>query len=175
MHKKHIQKHDETMKHQHHVKSKQNSYVPIPNLSLSGPSYQHGPISDHDLGFDLDGMWVAESHVISEDLPMDHPEPLSFGDLLGPTFGDRMYTIGDGTHDYFQEAVDSLQNGEYQFSFSSLTGEELGLETEEGGFGGEADGVDAFGIDIPGKSYWRGGREALLMSDFYRRMSGRQL
>ena len=149
------------MKHQHHIKSKQNSYVPIPNLSLSGLSYQHGPISDHDLGFDLDGMYhspgVAELHQISEDLcnvPMDHLEPLLFGDLLGLTFSDCMYTIRDGTHNYFQEAVDSLQNGEYQFSFSSLMGKELRLETEEGSFGGEADGVDAFGIDIPGKSYW---------------------
>src|ERR1700720_377928 len=94
------------------------------------------------------------------DVPMDDLELLSFGDLLEPTFGDRTYTMGEA-YDYFQEAIDILQNGEYQFSFSrplNLRGEELGLETEEGGFGGE-EGVDVFGIDIPGKFYQQVCRE----------------
>ena len=93
-------------------------------------------------------------------MPMDDLEPLLFGDLLEPTFGDHTYTMGEA-YDYFQEAIDILQNGEYQFSFSrplNLRGEELGLETEEGGFGGE-EGVDVFGIDIPGKFYQQVCRE----------------
>ena len=105
---------------------------------------------------------------------MDDLEPFAFGDLFGPTFGDRTYTMGEGTHDYFKEAIDILQNGEYQFSFSrplNLRGEELGLETEEGDFGGE----EGFGIDIPGKFYQQVGRTKHLMSDSYRRMFNRQL
>jgi hypothetical protein len=164
MHKKHVQKHDETTKHQNYIKSNQNSYVPISNTSLAGPSYQYGPTLDHNLGFDVDETYnppgVADSHQISEsirDVPMDDLEPLSFGDLLGSTFGDRTYTIGEA-HDYFQEAVDILQNGEHQFFFScplNLRGEELGLETEEGSFGrkDEEVEVDAFGINIPGTFY----------------------
>jgi len=174
MRKKHVQKHDETIKHQNYVinKSNQNSYVPISNPSLAGPSYQHSPTSVHDLGFDVDETYhspeVVDSHQISEsirDVPMDDPEPVSFGDLLGSTFGDRTHTIGEDTHDYFQEAIDILQNGECQFSFSrplNLRGEELGLETEEGGFGREEEEeVDGFGIDIPGKFYQQVGCETL--------------
>ena len=51
--------------------TKQNSYGPISNPSLAGPSYQHGPTSDHNLRFDLDEIYhfpgVADSHQISED------------------------------------------------------------------------------------------------------------
>jgi hypothetical protein len=158
MHKKHVLKHDATTKHQNYViKSKQNSYISISNPF--SPSHQHKSTFHHNSGFDLDETYhlgLTDSHLISEDLrdvPMDDLEPLSFGDLLGFTFGDRTYTIGEDTHDYFQEAVDSLQNGEHQFSFSrplNLRGEELGLEIEEGGEEQEV-GVDAFGIDIPGK------------------------
>ena len=178
MHKKHVQKHDETTKHQNHLKSKQNPYVPISNPSIAGTSYQN---RHHNLRFDLDKTYrppeVADSHQISEcirNVPMDDLEPFAFGDLFGPTFGDRTYTMGEGTHDYFKEAIDILQNGEYQFSFSrplNLRGEELGLETEEGDFGGE----EGFGIDIPGKFYQQVGRTKHLMSDSYRRMFNRQL
>ena len=175
MHKKHIQKHDETNKHQTCLKSKQNSYALLSNLSLTGPC----PTLVCDLRFHLDEMYhspgITKSHQRSEglcDVPMDNPELLSFGDLLGSTFGDHMYTIRECTQDYFQEAVDSLQNREYQFSFShplSLQGEELGLETEEGGFGGEEGG---FGIDIPGKFYQWVDRKALLIPYSVERTSG---
>ena len=178
MHKKHVQKHDETNKHQNYLKSKQNSYALLSNPSLAGPC----PTLVRDLGFNLDETYhspgVVESHQISEglcDVPMDDLEPLSFGDLWGSTFGNRTYTIGECARDYFQEAVDSLQNGVYQFSFSrplSLRGEELGLETEEGGFGGEEGG---FGIDIPGKFYQRVDRKALLIPYSHRRLSYREL
>lgn len=88
------------------------------------------------------------------DVSMADPEPLSFGDLLGSNFGHCTYTVGDGPHNYFQEAVESLQNGEYQFSSRPLTlSEELGLETEER-FDGE-EGADAFRIDISGKISYR--------------------
>ena len=90
-----------------------------------------------------------------------------------------MYIIG-GAHDYFQEAIDILQNGEHQFTFScplNLRGKELRLETEEGSFGREDEEVevDAFEINIQGTFYQQGGHEALLMSGSYRQLSCQQL
>jgi hypothetical protein len=113
MHKKHIMKHNETNNHQNYIKSKQNSYALLSNTSLTGPC----PTLVHNLRFNLDEMYhspgIAKSHQISEvlcDVPMDDPELLSSGDLFGSTFSDCTYTIRECTQDYFQEAVDSLQN-----------------------------------------------------------------
>jgi hypothetical protein len=146
MYKKHVQKHNKTTKHQNYVKSNQNSCVHISNTSLTGPSYQYGPTLDHNLWIDVNETYnpprVANSHQTSESIhnvPMDDLEPLWFSDLLGSTFGDHTYIISEA-HDYFQEAIDILQNGEHQFTFSrplNLRGKELGLETEEGSFGRE--------------------------------------
>ena len=111
MHKKHVQKHNKTTKHQDYVKSNQNSYVPISNTSLAGLSYQYGPTSDHNLRFDVDEICnppgVTDSHQTSEsvcNVPMDDLEPLLFGDLLGSAFSDCTYIIGEA-HYYFQEAI----------------------------------------------------------------------
>lgn len=96
-------------------------------------------------------MGVLSSQKISEDLsdiPMADPEPLSFGDLWNVTFENHTFTLDGDAQDYYQEALESPQNGEYQ---------ELGLETEEGLEWVEQ--TDAFGIVIPGnqlyKSHWK--------------------
>ena len=93
----------------------------------------------------------------------DPKELLSIRDLCNDIIGERTFQIdADGPVDYYQEALESLQNGEHKFFTCRSSSEELGIETVEGltdgvepddndeTEGDRADEDTLFGIDLPG-------------------------
>lgn len=98
------------------------------------------------------------------DIQMGDPEELlSIRDLCNDIIGERTFRIeSEDPVDYYQEALESLRNGEHKFFTCRSSSEELGIETVEGLTDGaepkdndetEGDSGDedtSFGINLPG-------------------------
>ena len=175
---RHVQKHAESENHQRRVSWLKSSgstphkphtpHNPIPSPT-SHPTYDGNQPSDSQVTNDtlptfneqLDAQSYDQSGV---DIQMSDPEELlSIRDLCNDIIGERTFRIdADGPVDYYQEALESLRNGEHKFFTCRSSSEELGIETVEGltdgvepddndeTEGDRADEDTSFGIDLPG-------------------------
>lgn len=77
---------------------------------------------------------------IVEDLPLEDPLPLSFGDLWDQTLDKPTFTVEEPV-DYFEVAMHSLRSGEERILFGPVREDELEVEDND---------TDDFGINLPG-------------------------
>lgn len=145
---------------------------PIPN-PISHPTYDGNEPTDSEVTNDTlptfyeqpDAQPYDQSGV---DIQMGDPEELlSIRDLCNDIIGERTFRIeSEDPVDYYQEALESLRNGEHKFFTCRSSSEELGIETVEGLTGGaepedddetedetegaRADEDTSFGINLPG-------------------------
>ena len=89
-----------------------------------------GQLNTHSYNQDDVDMPVGDM----EDTPMDDSEDTSFiHNIWSTIIGERTFVIeSEGAIDYYQEALESLQNEEHQIFTCQSSSEELGIKMEEG-------------------------------------------
>ena len=151
-------------KDHHDTRISMNFKIPPPDDPIPGPSSHPEWIADLS-GIDeamgvsnpVDGQLDMHSYNQDdvdmpvgdmEDTPMDDSEDTSFiHNIRSTIIGECTFIIeSEGAVDYYQEALESLQNEEHQTFMCQPSSEELGIEMEEGlidGPGSCDDNIDA--------------------------------
>lgn len=94
-------------------------------------SFEETPNTSPATGAEPDAQSYDQSHI--DDHMEGQEELVSFQDFFNDMIGERTFDVGPQIPvDYYEEALASLQNGDQQFTASTPSSEELGIETEEG-------------------------------------------
>ena len=137
-------------KDHHDTRISMNFKIPPPDDPIPGPSSHPEWIADlsgideaMEVSNPVDGQLDMHSYNQddvdmpvgdTEDTPMDDSEDTSFiHNIQSTIIGERTFVIeSEGAVDYYQEALESLQNEEHQTFTCRPSSEELGIEAEEG-------------------------------------------